>query len=271
MYIRLLLFVLSWIQTYPSMSADEKQNEKRNPAQTPPSTSQETMATDRAFRGFGIILSMLLAYLLIRSGVLRAAASPTPTSPFGLSVINAANIDYIGVFVDEVTSQEFDLYDSRSDKSEPAISAYYQNIRAANVTLNLNKRSWYNCESYPEPSLQRVCCNSAHGLGRGAVSIGQAALGNFIASEISEATSGGRDNQSPRSVCHTIDGDNVCTTWANYNSNNLPSGASADMGDYSAKCAKEGGSSEFKATDSSGGVIFVCVSNRATGCSSSIG
>ncbi|PWN49109.1 hypothetical protein IE53DRAFT_297389, partial [Violaceomyces palustris] len=72
------------------------------------------------------------------------------------------------------------------------------------------------------------------------------------------AFANGRGGKSPRSICHTYDGDNVCTSWANYDSNGLKNGESADIANFATSCAKRGYSSEFKGTDSNGGTIFIC-------------
>lgn len=92
-----------------------------------------------------------------------------------------------------------------------------------------------------------------------------------MTAKVNEATTGGRDNQKPRSICHTLDRQNVCISWANYIGSTLRNGESGDIGNFAAKCAAAGMSSEFKATTSDGGIIFICVSNRASGCDNTIG
>ncbi|ORY25619.1 hypothetical protein BCR39DRAFT_560937 [Naematelia encephala] len=76
-------------------------------------------------------------------------------------------------------------------------------------------------------------------------------------------------DRSPRSACLTMDEANLCTTWVNYDSRYLPNGASADLANFSMSCAKNGGRSEFKDLTTDDGVVFICVSGRASGASAS--
>lgn len=179
----------------------------------------------------------------------------------------------VGNFIDAETGHEFTLFDSRTDRSTPAIDSYYINagvVQDQEVKMvKMVKRSWVDCQGLGP--VQRACCSTAHAIGSSALQIGQAALGSFIQSEVSNAFNGSRDYQNPRSICHTVDGANVCTSWATYSTSTLPNGASGDIGNFAAQCTEYGYSAEFKATLNDGGVMFICVSNRGTGCSTSIG
>jgi hypothetical protein len=86
----------------------------------------------------------------------------------------------------------------------------------------------------------------------------------YITTELGEAFNGKRDNQTPRFICITKDGDTLCTSWANYSTGKLPSGESGDIEGFAVKCGQSGGS----ATD--GGIVYICVSNRAKGCGAAV-
>lgn len=118
--------------------------------------------------------------------------------------------------------------------------------------------------------LQRTCCNGAHGLKRLVTDVGTTSLGTFVTLKIDEAFSGGRGGESPRSICtvyNTESGENrLCCSWSNYYMKNLPNGASGDVGNFAAHCAEKGGSAQYKDKDGDGGTVYVCISDRATGC-----
>jgi putative hemolysin len=78
-----------------------------------------------------------------------------------------------------------------------------------------------------------------------------------------EAFNDSRDNQAPRPICVTKDGNIICTSWANYNTGKLANGESRDIANFAVKCGQSGGGAEFKAITSDGNILYICVSNRA--------
>lgn len=183
------------------------------------------------------------------------------------SIIDASGAEffYKGEHYDEGTDTVFDLYTVEDTIDE---SAAFESYIAAINTTELEKRSWYDCQHLT--NLQTFGCNTGHALGSFVSGVGQAAMGGYVTTLLGEAFSSGRDNDSPRSVCLTRDGNNLCVAWATYTSAGLKSGEQAQISSYSVECAASGGSSEFKAEMSNNGVEYICVSNRGTGCSSSV-
>lgn len=133
------------------------------------------------------------------------------------------------------------------------------------TVYNLAKRTWQYCQQ--SSTLQGLLCNTTHGFERVFSGISQAIFDAFIHDRLSQTLTNGRVNKNPRSICRTYDNDGLCTSCANYISNNLKNGESTDMANFAAKCDKKGRSSQFAGTDSSNGVIYICVSNRSGGCS----
>lgn len=80
--------------------------------------------------------------------------------------------------------------------------------------------------------------------------------------EIKEALNHRRSNDLPKSICFVRDRTNLCTSWVNYNSNMLRDGESADSASFAASCIKIGGSVEFKAATSNGGIVYACVRSK---------
>ncbi|KAK9319962.1 hypothetical protein V1517DRAFT_310275 [Lipomyces orientalis] len=133
-----------------------------------------------------------------------------------------------------------------------------------NSTAHLAERGWVDCKDID--GWAYAGCSTLHAVGGSIKGVAESTIGAFINAEITNAFSGGRGGQSPRSICHTLDGGNICTSWATYDSSSLQNGESADMAGFAAACVKNGMSAEFKGTDSNGGLIFVCISGRSTGC-----
>jgi hypothetical protein len=178
---------------------------------------------------------------------------------------------YHGEYYDGSTGTWFDLYspDAVAYTNEDALASYWKGH--TNVTDTLGKRGFYDCTYYGRHSTLKVAaCGTGHAIGAFVSATGAAAAGGYIATELQEAFNGKRDNQSPRSICITKDGDTLCTSWANYNTGKLANGESGDIANFALKCGQSGGSAEFKATTTDGGIIYVCVSDRAKGCGSNV-
>ncbi|THY68126.1 hypothetical protein D6C87_07729 [Aureobasidium pullulans] len=157
----------------------------------------------------------------------------------------------------------FELYAHDDSIDDTAAFASYMAAYSDNTTI-LSKRDWYNCKRLS--NLQTLGCNSGHALGGFVSATGSAAMGSYVGTLLSEAFSGGRDNKNPRSVCLTRDGKNLCVSWATYTGSGLKGGESGDITYYSTQCALQGGSSEFKTSMADGGILYICVSDRADGC-----
>ncbi|QIW99380.1 hypothetical protein AMS68_004898 [Peltaster fructicola] len=207
-------------------------------------------------------LAFYFAAGLVGTAVFNAAsASAMPLEGLTGVIKRSMDIHYKGEFVDAVTNLPFDLY-SEDAALEPATAFSYY-LAGANDT-ELDKRSWYNCEHLT--NLQTLGCNTAHGIGSFVSATGASAAGSYIAVLLGEAFNGIRDNKKPRSVCISRDGANLCVSWATYDTASLKSGEPSDIANFAVSCGKSGGSSEFKTVMSDGGILFICVSNRATGC-----
>jgi len=174
-----------------------------------------------------------------------------------------------GLHLDNVTGNEFQLYMLDDDLDEAA--AFESYLSAYLDEPELSKRDWYDCQFPRQHNLLKFCCNTGHALGTFVSSTGSAAAGGYISSLLQESFNGKRDNQSPRSVCLSRDGHNLCVSWATYNTENTSGAEDADIVKYSVQCAQSGGSSEFKTSTAGNGLLFICVSNRAKGCQQSVG
>ncbi|GAC96553.1 sequence orphan [Pseudozyma hubeiensis SY62] len=166
---------------------------------------------------------------------------------------------------DPVIGHDFVLINHLEDESLEPFAQYLTNVGNSSI---LATRDWKDCERLS--TAQWAACNTAHGISGAVQSIGTATLGAFINDEVNNAFTDGRDNWKLRSICHVYDGDNICLSWANYDTNTLKNGESGDIGGFAAARIKKGWSSELKATDCNNGVIYICVSNRATGCGSGV-
>ncbi|CAD0029232.1 unnamed protein product [Aureobasidium pullulans] len=173
------------------------------------------------------------------------------------------DIFYKGEHYDNTTGYAFELYAHDDSIDDTAAFASYMAAYSDNTTI-LSKRDWYNCKHLS--NLQTLGCNSGHALGGFVSATGSAAMGSYVGTLLSEAFSGGRDNKNPRSVCLTRDGKNLCVSWATYTGSGLKGGESGDITYYSTQCALQGGSSEFKTSMADGGILYICVSDRADGC-----
>ncbi|KAK6008126.1 hypothetical protein QM012_000029 [Aureobasidium pullulans] len=180
------------------------------------------------------------------------------------------DIFYKGEHLDNSTGYSFELYTVDDSLDEDTAFANYM---AAYVDDNdnlpaLHKRSWYDCKHLS--NLQTLGCNTGHALGGFVSATGSAAFGGYLGTLLGEAFSNGRDDDKPRSVCLSRDKHNLCVSWASYTGSGLKSGESNDITYYSTQCANSGGSAEFKTSMADGGILFICVSDRADGCGKSV-
>lgn len=232
-----------------------------------------------------ILLTRLLLFLAHLGFQTAHAAGPIDAALSQVRRLDDDPLYFVGTFTDEITGTEFDLYDHTTTSS--GLDQYLANANAANnidtgaATTNgsstadwetaIEARSnWRKCRAL-SAQLIRACCSTTHGWDNIFKDIAVGTLSNLLSDGIVAAFSNGRGNQKPRSICHTYDSNNLCTSWATYDAQNIPSGEKGDLAGFAASCAKEGYSSEFKATNANGGMIFVCISNRAKGCGTHIG
>ena len=229
--------------------------------------SMKTLKTLLYFVLVGFAATALNRYL----GV---AASPV----FDMSELMARDanpsmdIFYKGEHYDNGTGYNFDLYTVDDSLDEPfAFASYmaaYDDEEDGDTSPDLEKRDWYDCQHLS--SIQTLGCNSGHALGSFVSATGSAAFGGYLSGLLKEAFSGGRDNSRPRSVCLSRDKNNLCVSWASYTGSGLRSGEANSITQFSTECAQSDGSAEFKTTMSDGGILFICVSNRADGCGKSV-
>jgi hypothetical protein len=174
-----------------------------------------------------------------------------------------------GLHLDQVTGHEFQLYMLNDELDD--VAAFESYLSAYLDQPKVTKRDWYDCQFPRQHNLLKFCCNTGHALGTFVSSTGSAAAGGYINSLLQEAFNGKRDNKSPRSVCLSRDGHNLCISWATYNTEVTTGAEDADIVKYSVQCAQSGGSAEFKTSTGSNGLLFICVSDRAKGCEQSVG
>jgi len=205
--------------------------------------------------------TILLGILFMGLRLLLPTAHAASVMP---AVSNASAVD-MGIFVDPMTGNSFSLVSHIGNDKDVAWQQYLAN---PHVNVSNVRRDWKDCQKLS--TLQWAACNTAHGFAGGFKTLSASTLGAYINDEINSAFTGGRDNQNPRSICHVYDNQNLCVSWANYDTHTLKNGESGDIGGFAAKCVKQGWSSEFKATDSNNGVIYICVSDRASGCGSGV-
>lgn len=170
------------------------------------------------------------------------------------------------VVLTHVCLARYTLNEGLTDSS--AFDAYWSAYNGTDAVLA--KRDWYNCRFPRQNYVQKFGCNTAHGIGGFVSATGSAAAGGYISGLLKEAFNGKRDHQKPRSVCLARDGKNLCVSWATYDTDKATSGEESDIVRYSIECANSKGSAEFKTQTSDGGTLFICVSNRATGCGESV-
>ena len=109
-----------------------------------------------------------------------------------------------------------------------------------------------------------------HGLGGFVAANSAQTTNDSIVQLLNESFAYGRGYHDPRNTCLTQNNQNICVSWASYEGGTISGDEQVDVANFAVGCAQGGGSSEFKATMSDGGTLYVCVSNRATGCGSSV-
>lgn len=214
------------------------------------------------FFAVGFAGNQLLSYL-------GANAAPTTDVARDVSSTSDVTMFHKGVHFDNVTQQDFHLFLLDDDLDEDA--AFEQYLNAYVEEPGLTKRDWYDCRFPRANYIQKFCCNTGHALGTFVGNTGAAAMGGYLNSLLQESINGKRDNQKPRSVCLSRDGKNMCVSWASYSTDKATGAEDNDITNYSVQCAKSGGSAEFKTGTGDGGLLFICVSDRADGCNKNVG
>lgn len=198
-------------------------------------------------------------------------ANAAPTAEAAQDETYASNVTMFhkGIHFDNTTQQEFHLYLADDELDDAA--AFQAYLDAYTDEPELTKRGWFNCQFPPDQYIRENCCHSAHAVGAFVSATGAAAAGGYINTLLHEAFNGKRDNQKPRSVCLVRDGHNLCVSWAAYSTDKATDAEDNAITRFSVECAQKGGSSEFETTDGNGGLVYICVSNRAKGCTAHVG
>ncbi|KAJ5921376.1 hypothetical protein N7466_009702 [Penicillium verhagenii] len=173
----------------------------------------------------------------------------------------------MGTYTDNVTGETFTLYTLDASVSEDdALQSYYGGF--ANEP-SLSARNWYDC-NYPGGGIRLMCCGAAHGIGGFVSAVTSSSAAGYIVALLKEVDTSKRLDQKPRSACITRDGDNLCVSWATYATSTMTSAEETTISVFARECGVKGYSSEFKAVLANGDLLYVCVSNRAKGCSTSL-
>ncbi|CAG8021100.1 unnamed protein product [Penicillium salamii] len=173
----------------------------------------------------------------------------------------------MGNYTDNVTGEAFTLYTvDASVSEEDSLQSYYGAF--ANEP-SLSPRNWYDC-NYPGGGIRLACCGTAHGIGNFVSAVGSSSAAGYIVALLKEINTSKRLDKKPRSACITRDGDNLCVSWATYATSTMTSAEQTEISTFSRECGLKGYSSEFKAVLTNGDLLYVCVSNRAKGCSTSL-
>ena len=173
----------------------------------------------------------------------------------------------MGNYTGRLTGVDFTLYAVDASMNEQdALQSYY------NAFINetsLSERSWYDC-SYPGGGIRLACCGAAHGIGNFVSAVGSGSASGYIVALLKEIDYGSRLDKKPRSACITRDSSNLCVSWATYATSKMTSAEETETSTFSKACELKGYSSEFKAVLTNGDLLYVCVSDRAKGCSDSL-
>ena len=173
----------------------------------------------------------------------------------------------MGQHFDNGTGVPFHLFvEDETTDPKTAFNTYWNGCDESSVA----KRGWFECESPSNSFIQQFGCNTAHNLGYFIGYVGPAPTLDFIKGLLTEAFQNGRGKDTPRSVCLTRDGKNLCVSWASYDDADLQPGENLDIATRAVGCAGMSGSSEFESQTTDGKIVYICVSNRATGCKSSV-
>jgi hypothetical protein len=173
----------------------------------------------------------------------------------------------MGNHTDRLTGVDFTLYTVEASMNEQdAIQSYYN---AFVIEPNLSERSWYDC-NYPGGGIRLACCGAAHGIGNFVSAVGSGSASGYIVALLKEISSGRRLDKKPRSACITRNSSNLWVSWATYATSKMTSAEETEISTFSKECGFKGYSSEFKAVLTTGDLLYVCVSNRAKGCSNSL-
>lgn len=198
--------------------------------------------------------------------VLVKGVSAMPHEGISGEIARSVDIFPVGEFTDPTTGKAFDLYSD--DGTLDALDVFSSYSQGINSTSHLSERNWYDCKRLS--NLQTFGCNTGHAIGSFVSATGSAAAGSYLGTLLGEAFNGSRDNQKPRSICLSRDGHNLCVSWATYDTAKLRAGEASNIQQYSIDCGVTGGSAEFKNVMSDGGILFICVSNRADGCGQNV-
>lgn len=201
-------------------------------------------------------------YLYITGGAAADESVDIPVLEVAHSV-SVPSMFYKGRHFDNTTGQLFELYvtDDAMDE-ECALDMY----RKGGDDSTLVRRDWYDCRFPRQNYIQKFCCNTGHAFKDFLSGSGQTVTGIYLEKLLEAALNGVRDNKSPRSICLSRNGSNLCLSWATYDTDKATAAEADDIVRHSLGCAQSGGSAEFKTETRDGGLLFVCVSNRADGC-----
>lgn len=205
-------------------------------------------------------------YLYITGDAVPNASGLIPVDEVARSVPVPAMF-YKGQHFDNTTGQLFELYVTDDTMDEDCALDMY--LRAGDEKA-LVKRDWYNCHFPKKNYIQKFCCNTGHAIKDFLSGTGQTVTGIYLEGLLKEALNGVRDNQKPRSICLNRNGHNLCVSWATYDTDKTTPAEADGIVKHSLECAQTGGSAEFKTETRDGGLLFVCVSNRADGCKNHI-
>lgn len=168
---------------------------------------------------------------------LGAAAAPTKNITNVARFHPESELYYQGMHFDNVSGlpQLFRLDDNMdNDAAFQAFMAAFTDEMSHET--NLSKRDWYDCQFPARNYVQKFCCNTGHQIGKFLSATGAAALGGYATSLMVEAFNGEHDNKNPRSVCLTRDYNNLCVSWASYNTEVATDAEAADIAKYSVEC-----------------------------------
>ncbi|KAK9244142.1 hypothetical protein V1506DRAFT_542351 [Lipomyces tetrasporus] len=143
----------------------------------------------------------------------------------------------------------------------------YNSTIAHNDTFAIQKRTdWINCNSDTNSGLEKYCCEKAHAVGVAAVKLGATIIADLAIKYLQDSLEDPRIHESPTSICHYYDTATMCVSWAEYDESYARYATITKMASKIANCVVNGYSFEAKVKLHNGDIIYVCFSDRSSGC-----